>query len=220
MPKSPFQRAADEGLEGSSVASKRGKRKPKPTSKRRAKRQKVKETYSKAREDAQLHDVIPTTPEGAVRDEVRHSVDVPMPHLIAAAIRKGWAVPDQLKPELVDELVQVVLNPDMPAKAKIAAFSALRQADRSQWEQDNPVEAGKAKGATSTVAVSVQSNMLAVQIMREALEKGDIGRGETGLPPPTEPSASSYSRFDGTVEVGAASTSDERDTCKSVADTE
>ncbi len=202
----------------STAGSGKAKRPSKPTKPRSNRKKKIKKRYSAAREEAQLAGVIPTTPDGAVRDERTHSTDVPMPALIAAAIRRGWAVPDGLKPELVDELVAVVMNPDMPAKAKIAAFSALRQADRSQWEQDNPVEAGKAKGATSTVAISVQSNMLAVQIMREHLEN-DIGRGETGLPAPTESSPPSHSRFDGTVEVGAAFTSDERDTCKSVADT-
>ena len=211
MSKSPSQRASDDKPDSSSVAGSRGKRKAKPTSKRRSKKQKIRETYAKAREDAQLIDVIPTTPEGAIRDE-----RVPpcaqgsqsMPVLIAEAIRRGWAVPDGIKPQLVDEMVAVILDPERSDKAKVAAFNALRAADRSQWEQDNPVDAGKAKGATSTVAVSVQSNMLAVSVLREALIN-DIGRGESALPTPTEPGPPGHSRFDGEVEVGAASTSDE-----------
>ena len=215
MPKSPFQRAAEEGLnqpEGSSEGKGEGKRKrcSKPTSKKRAKKQNTKDRYAHAREDAQLEGLIPTTPEEALKPErVPPSIqsNQAMPGLIAEAIRRGWTVPQGIKPALVDEMVQIILDPERSDKAKVAAFNALRMADRSQWEQDNPVDAGKAKGATSTVAVSVQSNMLAVKVIREAFEN-DIGRGETALPPPVEPSPPGHSRFDGEVEVGAASTGD------------
>lgn len=226
MPKSPFQRAAEETIDADSrsTAGSKGKakRRSKPTKPTGNRKKKIKKRYSAAREEAQLAGVIPTTPDGAVRDErVPPSIQGHqlLPALIAEAIRRGWAVPDGIKPALVDEMVAVILDPERSDKAKIAAFNALRMADRSQWEQDNPVDAGKAKGASSTVAVSVQSNMLAVQIMREHLQN-DIGGGETGLPAPTVPSPPSHSRFDGTVEVGAAFTSDERDTRKSVADPE
>lgn len=40
-----------------------------PSNKQRNRRQKVKARYTKAREDAQLEGIIPTSPEGAVRDE-------------------------------------------------------------------------------------------------------------------------------------------------------
>lgn len=163
------------------------------------------------REELQLAGVLPTEPDGAIHPERVDPADQtaqPLPALVEQAIRKGWAVPEEKKPPLVDELVAITLNKEMSPKQKIAAFNALRAGDRSQWEQDNPVDAGKAKGASSTVAVSVQSNMLAVQVLREALER-DEGRGDTALPPPVEPSALGNSRFDGEVEVGAASTSDQ-----------
>lgn len=201
-----------EEAKGSSEGEGRAKpkRRSKPTSKARAKKQRTKDRYAHAREDAQLEGLIPTTPEEALKPErVDPSTQgsQSIPELIAQAIRNKWATRDEIKPSLVDEMVAVVLSQDMRPKDKIAAFNALRMADRSQWEQDNPVEAGKAKGAASTVAVSVQSNMLAVNVLREALEH-DIGRGEAALPSPTESGSSSNGRFDGEVEVGAASTED------------
>ena len=40
-----------------------------PTSRARGLKQNLKEHYAKVREEAQLQGLIPTTPEGAVRDE-------------------------------------------------------------------------------------------------------------------------------------------------------
>lgn len=139
-----------------------------------------------------------------------------MPELIVEAIRRKWNVPDEKKPALVDEMVATVLDPNAKTKDKIAAFKALYIVDRGQWEQDNPRDAGLAKGANAPVAVSVQSNVLAVKILRETLER-DIGRGESDLPAPAEPSTLGHSRFDGEVETGAASTTDQRDAGGSVA---
>ena len=195
--------------EGGSTGGKKRSR-SKPTSKARRKRQSTKDRYAHAREDAQLEGLIPTTPEEALTDErvpPSAQANQPMPGLIAEAIRKGWSVPPGLKPQLVDELIGVILDPEARTKDKIAAFNALRGADRSQWEQDNPVDAGKAKGAVNTVSVSVQANMIAINALREALER-DVGGGETALPAPAEPGPPSHSRFDGQVEVGAASTTD------------
>jgi hypothetical protein len=45
-----------------------------------------------------------------------------------------------------------VENPEMPAKAKIAAFNALRMADKDQYERDQLEEAGKS-GSTVTINV-------------------------------------------------------------------
>ncbi len=125
---------------------KKGKRR---STKNRNRKQKVKETYAKAREDAQLVGVIPTEPVGAVRDErvpQCAQTNQSLPALIAQAIRKGWATEDAKKPELVDELVSIVLNPDMPPGKKVAAFNALRMADESQWKRDNP-EVDSARGS-------------------------------------------------------------------------
>jgi len=52
--------------------------------------------------------------------------------LVMAALRNGWEVSDSKKPGLVDELIAIVENPEMPAKAKIAAFNALLMADKDQ----------------------------------------------------------------------------------------
>jgi hypothetical protein len=40
-----------------------------------------------------------------------------------------------------DELGTIVTDPDVPAKVKVAAFNALRLADKDQWERDHPAEA-------------------------------------------------------------------------------
>lgn len=217
MSESPFQRAAREGRNADDTGSRgrkkrRRRSKPKPTSKEKGKRQSTKERYARAREDAQLEGVIPTIPDGGVRGErVPPSAqgNQVLAVLIADAVRRGWQVPEGVKPKLVDEMMEVILDPLARTKDKIASFNALRMADRSQWEQDNPVDAGKARGASSTVAVSVQNNVLAAQVMREAIERG-FSAGDLGLPAPGEPRGIGDSRFDGEVEVGAASTTDQR----------
>ena len=218
MPVSPQRRAeqevAKQQSDGRSTAgSGKAKRKPKPTSKAKNRKKKIEKRYSSAREEAQLAGVIPTTPDGAVHDErVAPSAQgtQPMPALIAEAIRKGWKVPEGLKPQLVDEMVAIILDPDMSAKVKVGAFNALRTADRSQWEQDNPVDAGKAKGGTTNVGLSLQANTLAVQVIRDALQN-DEGRGISAIAPSGIPSGIGNSRFDGQVESCAASTTDQSD---------
>jgi len=128
-----------------------------PTSKARRKRQKLKRVYARLREDCQLAGVIETVPEGAVRDErVSPSVQTeqPLPELVARAIRNGWATEESKKPELVDELVAIVLNPDMPAGKKITAFKALLDGDQRQYERDHP-EAGKDRKAGGAVVLNV-----------------------------------------------------------------
>lgn len=205
-----------EGSSGGSGERRAGRKsKSRPTTSRRNRRQKVKERYAKYREEAQLLGLIPTTPEGALRQEAvdpaSQGPDPTLPGAVVQALKEGWKVPEEKKQDLVEELIAIVLNPDMPSRSKIAAFNALRQADRLQWEQDNPVEASKTKGAgkgATTVSVSVQANHIAASTLREMFER-ELGRGETALPPPIEPSPPGYSRFDGEVEVGAAPTSDE-----------
>jgi hypothetical protein len=44
---------------------------------------------------------------------------------------------------LVDEMGRLLHDPETPARAKIAAFTALRKADQAQWERDRLEEAGK-----------------------------------------------------------------------------
>ena len=58
--------------------------------KKRKRRQRCKEAYLKAREDAQLAGIIPTVPEGAVRNEVAPvASDPPLYHLVRVAINNN-----------------------------------------------------------------------------------------------------------------------------------
>lgn len=108
-------------------------------------------------ENAQLAGEIPTVPVEALRPEAvspSAQEDQPMPRLVERAIRCGWAVPEDRKPQIVDEMLKIIDNPDGADKVKIAAFNALRQADQVQYERDHP-EAGKAAGPTVLNVVEV-----------------------------------------------------------------
>lgn len=162
---------------GSSDGGKKRRSKSRPTTKRRNERQKLKERYAKAREDAQLAGMIPTEPQGALKPErVDPSVQgcQPLSHLVSQAIKRGWAVEDQKKPSLVQEMVDIVMSADMPVKAKIAAFNALRQADESQWTRENPSPSVNGKGGASAIAISVQTNISAVDLMQRMMADGSI----------------------------------------------
>lgn len=148
--------------DGGSLAGKgKAKRKPKPTSKATHRKKKIKARYSKAREEAQLAGVIPTTPDGAVRPEQVNPVlqgdgaSVLLPKLALQAIREGWATLPAEAAEVVQELISVVRNPDYKVKDRISAANALRLMDQMQWERDHPEEAAKAKGGNVKVGVSV-----------------------------------------------------------------
>ncbi len=185
MPASRRNHEGDGGSESDGVPRPKPKRKSKPTSKARSHRQKVKEKYSKAREDAQLAGIIPTTPEGAVRPEQvspATQADTPHPELITEAIRRGWAVPEERKPLLVDELIDLIYSDTQPAKVKVAAFNALRMADQSQWDRDNPLLKGvgaQLPGAvnnTTNVYGDVVNNKIALAAaIREAISSGHLG---------------------------------------------
>lgn len=208
MPVSPFQRAAEGGLMEKPTGPTYGKKKRKA-------RQRKRKLYQEIREELQLSGDIPTVPEGAIRPErVAPSAQgsQPLPELIAQAIRKGWAVDDGMKPHLVDELVQIVMSADMPTKAKVAAFNALRMADQSQWERDNPETAGKAKGAGGAVNVSIQTNLAAASIVRGMIERGELedaaGLGNGAMSASTLAGALGGGGYDGAVEEPAAPASD------------
>lgn len=129
-----------------------------PGRKKRKTRQRLKERYAKKREDAQLAGVIDTVAEGAVRDERVSPAaqgEQPLPELIGTAIRNGWAVPESKKPALVNEMIGIIEDPEMPGAVKVMAHNALRAGDKDQWERDNPELAGKTKGG---VKVGVQVN--------------------------------------------------------------
>lgn len=168
------------------------KRKPKGTTKTRSRKQAVRENYSKTREEAQLLGLLPTTPEGALRDErvdpssqgEQVIISIPL-----AAARNGWATPDAKKPVVVDELVKLVeagderdeegklINPGPPPIVKVMAANALGKLDQMQFERDNPEQAGKAKGSIS-IANSNQVNVVdETRRLLEAVE-GQVGCDE------------------------------------------
>ncbi len=134
------------------------------TNSRKNRKQKIKKTYAKAREDAQLAGVIPTEPVGAVRNEVVTTSGPPQTGLIKEALKKGWAVPEETKPRLVDEMVKIVEDPNIPTKQKIAAFNALRMADQQQFERDHPELMSKLKGGTNINNNVTNNNTNAVQV--------------------------------------------------------
>lgn len=158
------------------------------TSKGRNKRSKVKRKYSKTREDAQLCGVIPTTPEGAVRDErvdpaTQEEQDIP--DIDRMAMSQGWSVPERAKRQVVNKLLEpfyevntvidptgreVVVPPDrnlLKENAKV-----LLAADKNQWERDNPTEAGKARGSVS-VQNNVQVNLFEVVAQAAQVDRPD-----------------------------------------------
>jgi hypothetical protein len=162
------------------------------TNKARSSRQKLKERYSKAREDAQLHGLISTTPEGALKDEVVPSSlqeDARLPEVDRMAITKGWAVPEGKKQLVISRLLEPFENPvsvtrvtdakgneqtiESPIDPNILSKNArvLVAADQRQWERDHPEEAGKAKGKLEVnVGVGVTIND-PYQLYKQALEE-------------------------------------------------
>lgn len=174
MPVSPFSRGINTDQEkperSSSVGGKKRKRKSKPTTSTRSKKQRIKDRYAHSREDAQLAGLIPTSPEESLKPErVDPSVQgsQPLPELIAQAIRKGWAVDDGMKPHLVDELVQIVLDNEMCAKSKIAAFNALRMGDQAQWEKEHP------KDVKDTTPTAINIQVVTVEPQPQPVQHND-----------------------------------------------
>ena len=120
--------------------------------------------------------------------------------LVALAVRSGWSTPEEKKSGMVDELIAIVNNPELPAKVKVAAFNALRMADQSQWERDHPDEAAKAKGSAAQVSIHIQ----AASTIREMIERGEIRSVGAMLLPP-QPSTSGDSGQQCEVETSSTS---------------
>jgi hypothetical protein len=136
-----------------------------PSGKNRNKRQKLKATYSKVREDAQLYGIIPTTPEGAVHSEVvslASQSEQSIPSIDRQAITKGWEVPEHAKQKVIQRLLEPFFQepkkevlPDgtvveVPPDRHLLKENAkvLVVADQRQWERDYPKLAGQSKGAS------------------------------------------------------------------------
>ena len=161
------------------------------TTKGRSKRQKKVRKYGRLKEDLQIAGVIPILPEEAVRSEVvdpKTQSEQPLPGLIGIAIRRGWAVPEEKKPRLVDEMVGIIENPEVGEVPKIMAFNALNKGDQVQYERDNPEAAGKAKGKTEVnvgvvvdpyslykkAVEDVEQDMVEQRIEQEQIEVKDV----------------------------------------------
>lgn len=166
MPVSPHQQAVSQGY-------------PTDGRKRRKVRQHKRELYQQIREDLQLSGDIPTASEGALRPEqVPSSVqsEQHLPQLIQQAIKRGWSVPEEIKPELVDEMIRLIQDPDVSEKVKVTAFAALRHADQTQYERDHPEQAAKAKGSSNTkLTLEVNNNVQAVAVMNRMIDDPNAG---------------------------------------------
>lgn len=172
------------------------------TSKNRARKQKLKERYSKAREDAQLHGIIPTEPEGALKPE---KVDPAtqeaqsLPALDRQAIREDWSVPGHVKHKVIERLAepffeegrvvldksgnQITLPPDRQLLKENAKVLLL--ADQRQYERDNPEAAGKAKGASQQSSTNINNNTTNVLVadLADFFKTIDARRAQPGYEP-------------------------------------
>jgi hypothetical protein len=160
-----------------------------PTNKARKRSQRKIARYMRDREDLMLAGRIPFTAEGAVRNERvgPASQAEPTGHLglAATAARNGWATPEEKKPVIVSELVKIAtgnaseVGPDGIAtgpapKTRVYAAKVLAELDQIQYERDNPVAAGRAKGAVNVgVAVAdVREVLRALEAEREQQAAG------------------------------------------------
>lgn len=147
--------------------------------------------YMELREELQVAGKIPVEPDGAARATCRPTGDErvpasaqgeqPLPHLIGQAVRNGWAVPEEKKPQLVDEMTGIIDDPEESNKVKVAAFNALRQADQSQWERDHPKE-GETSKTPVTVNISVETIERREDIKLIEVQSGIGEQDHTGVP--------------------------------------
>jgi hypothetical protein len=154
-----------------------GKKKSKPSGAERNKVQGVKDRYAHAREDAQLTGLIPTTPEEALtpeRVDPSSQSEQRFPTLVRRAINHGWATPDEKKPQLVDELIELIEDPEASPMAKIFAFNALVKGDQLQHEKDQQyikldyvLELWR--GVLGAIRAHVQDQMLVKLIVADVL---------------------------------------------------
>ena len=170
------------------------KRASKPTTKRRSDKQRTKDRYAHAREDAQLKGLIPTTPEDALKSErvdPSSQDEQKFPGLDRMAIRndgKGWSVPEHIKRKVIETSAEVlfekrtVTSPvtgetvEIPPDrfVQMQAAKTLMQADKQQWERDNPEEAGKAAGGGDTNVQVVELSELLKRAKEQREVKPDV----------------------------------------------
>lgn len=157
--------------------------------KRRQQLQRKKKRYMELREELQVAGEIPTEPSGAIRDE---QVDPAtqggqaLPKLTTQAIRNGWAVPEEKKPALVDEMVKIIDDPEESNKVKVAAFNALRQADQHQFERDNPETKSGANNTVVNITVeTVEKKQGQIEVLTIGSNGSDGEQDSTGVPEAT-----------------------------------
>lgn len=115
-------------------------------------RQHKRRLFQMIKEDLELSGDLPTKPMGGLKPDVVDPAtqsEQDQSRLIGQAIRNGWAVPEERKPDLVDEMIKIVDSEESSTKEKVNAFRALVQADKDQYERDQPEKAGKAKGGVN-----------------------------------------------------------------------
>lgn len=149
-----------------------------PTNKRRKEKQRLKERYAKAREDAQLADIIPTTPEGAVRNEVVLTGNAVLPDLVLQGLKENWATPDAAKPAIVANLLEPFFaDRELDANGKpippnrrelLECAKVLRMLDQTQHERDNP------ETVNGGINITLQNTLQATATMRESLNVDSV----------------------------------------------
>ena len=150
-----------------------------PSSRNRHRRVKLRNHYAKIREDVQLHGIIETTPEGAVRRERVEAEPPPLaslPGLVMDAVRNDWDTPPAERVKAVDDLLKILHDESLDPGRRIQAFNALRHADRDVWERLNPELAGKVKGGG--VQITNQQQVVTGDMMIKALQDLEKFRGQ------------------------------------------
>lgn len=222
-----------DNTEGSS--GKGRKRKSKPTNSTRNRRQKIKANYAKAREDAQLAGLIPTTPEGAVRSEQVNpntQREPALPDIVRTSLKEGWATPDSAKPRIVASLLEAFYNDELvidesgkihyvkPSRKLLNELAkTLLILDKTQFERDNPELAAKAKGGTVINNNNTQNNIDAAIVIRRMIEDGQLGILEEVSPSDITGTSSSGGQ-QREMEASSSSTNDEQRTSESMANGE
>lgn len=169
------------------------KRKSKPTSKRRAERQSVTRRLTHALDDAQRLGLVPTVPE--VVPGLDKAVDPKsqeeqkIPSLDRQAIKKGWSVPEDKKPLVIQRLLEPFDDAEADGWLLKENAKVLISADQRQWERDNPEEAGRSKGGLGinlvgdlAVLLRRAEEQLKCRALEERIEKAGAPDGNADGP--------------------------------------
>lgn len=207
---------------------------PKPTSRARNSKQNIMQRYTKAREDAQLAGLIPTTPEAAIdseRVDPLAQATAALPELVRQALRESWATPDSAKPAIIaallapffreEEIVSqdgTVVKVKPSAKTLMELANTLRMLDQQQYERDHPeAKTPSRSGDTHFHGPVIQNNMDAAALVRRMIEDGQLGLLEE-LPTSHLAGPPGSGRHEREVEAGPAPEADREHPGEGVAD--